>query len=243
MFLIAASTSSALTLRCALSAALSSRRSSIIRSRSSFSISDFAAAICAGFCAPARMRNRNGCSRRWSSVSRMGRSPTTATTRSTIDRAGSLRATEAPPRPRRRPTAAYASSPLSRFPRVLQATHGQILYHATERPHSAGKQADQRFEYWKRLRAPGWPYFLRSFFRASRVRKPARFSDGALLGVERDEGARDAVAHRLGLGAVPPPVHRRPHVELIERLDELERLAHAPCATSRARSSRRTACR
>ena len=28
----------------------------------------------------------------------------------------------------------------------------------------------QRFENWKRARAPGWPYFLRSTFRASRVR-------------------------------------------------------------------------
>src|SRR5664279_1866617 len=32
-----------------------------------------------------------------------------------------------------------------------------------------------RFENWKRLRAPFWPYFLRSFMRASRVRKPSAF--------------------------------------------------------------------
>gem|GEM_PF-4592516 len=30
--------------------------------------------------------------------------------------------------------------------------------------------ANQRFENWKRLRAPGWPGFLRSFFLGSRVR-------------------------------------------------------------------------
>ncbi len=33
---------------------------------------------------------------------------------------------------------------------------------------------DQRLENWKRLRAPGLPYFLRSTTRASRVSKPAR---------------------------------------------------------------------
>ena len=30
--------------------------------------------------------------------------------------------------------------------------------------------ATQRLENWKRLRAPGWPGFLRSFSRGSRVR-------------------------------------------------------------------------
>jgi len=33
-----------------------------------------------------------------------------------------------------------------------------------------------RFENWKRLRAPFWPYFLRSFARGSRVTKPAFFN-------------------------------------------------------------------
>src|SRR5262249_21117883 len=33
-----------------------------------------------------------------------------------------------------------------------------------------------RFENWKRLRAPFWPYFLRSFLRESRLRKPSDFS-------------------------------------------------------------------
>src|SRR5216683_3124084 len=39
-----------------------------------------------------------------------------------------------------------------------------------------------RFENWKRLRAPGRPYFLRSTTRASRVRKPAFFSAGRKSG-------------------------------------------------------------
>src|SRR5690606_17008750 len=34
------------------------------------------------------------------------------------------------------------------------------------------KLPDYRFENWKRRRAPRWPYFLRSFMRLSRVRKP-----------------------------------------------------------------------
>src|SRR5690348_2905083 len=37
---------------------------------------------------------------------------------------------------------------------------------------------DYRFEYWNRLRAPGWPYFLRSFMRESRVSRPSALSCG-----------------------------------------------------------------
>ena len=36
-----------------------------------------------------------------------------------------------------------------------------------------GQRADQRFENWNRLRAPGWPAFLRSFSRGSRLMWPA----------------------------------------------------------------------
>src|SRR5579864_7067518 len=35
---------------------------------------------------------------------------------------------------------------------------------------------DQRLLNWKRARAPFWPYFLRSFFRGSRVTRPADFN-------------------------------------------------------------------
>src|SRR5579875_272728 len=34
----------------------------------------------------------------------------------------------------------------------------------------------QRLLNWKRLRAPFWPYFFRSCWRASRVKKPSSFS-------------------------------------------------------------------
>src|SRR5450432_1363290 len=49
---------------------------------------------------------------------------------------------------------------------------------------------------------------------------------GATLGVDGDEGARDAVAHGVGLGAVPPARHGGLDVVLVEHFDELERLAH-----------------
>ena len=39
-----------------------------------------------------------------------------------------------------------------------------------------------RFEYWKRARAPRWPYFLRSPLRASRVRWPASRSASSSVG-------------------------------------------------------------
>ena len=62
-------------------------------------------------------------------------------------------------------------------------------------------RADQRLENWKLLRAFLWPYFFRSTFRASRVRKPpsrrAGFEVGAELlqgpGQAQDDGARLAV--------------------------------------------------
>src|SRR5262245_33857775 len=53
--------------------------------------------------------------------------------------------------------------------------------------------------------------------------EPGALQDAALLRIERDERARDAVAHRLGLRGVPATLHRRPDVELVCRLDELER--------------------
>lgn len=36
----------------------------------------------------------------------------------------------------------------------------------------------QRLENWNRLRAPGWPDFLRSFIRESRVSRPLALSTG-----------------------------------------------------------------
>src|SRR6266436_1591411 len=38
-----------------------------------------------------------------------------------------------------------------------------------------------RLLYWNRLRAPGWPYFLRSFIRESRVSSPSAFNVGRRL--------------------------------------------------------------
>jgi hypothetical protein len=43
-------------------------------------------------------------------------------------------------------------------------------------PVSSPSDPDYRFENWKRLRAPGCPYFFRSFMRGSRVSIPARLS-------------------------------------------------------------------
>ena len=64
---------------------------------------------------------------------------------------------------------------------------------------------DQRLEYWGALRAFLRPYFLDSFSRGSRVRKPARLSVVAQLGVELDEGPGDAEAQGAGLAEMPPP--------------------------------------
>ena len=56
-----------------------------------------------------------------------------------------------------------------------------------------------RFEYWGALRAFFRPYFLDSFSRASRVRKPAFLSAAAELGVELAQGPGDAESEGAGL--------------------------------------------
>ena len=55
----------------------------------------------------------------------------------------------------------------------------------------------QRLENWGARRAAWRPYFLRSFMRGSRVRKPAAFR--AELLVHQQEGPGDAVADGAGL--------------------------------------------
>ena len=50
------------------------------------------------------------------------------------------------------------------------------------RPTRISSEIDQRFENWKLLRAPLRPYFLRSFMRPSRVRKPESRRRLAMLG-------------------------------------------------------------
>jgi len=56
------------------------------------------------------------------------------------------------------------------------------------RPHVAARPRNRhaqhgayRLEYWNLERAPGWPYFLRSLMRGSRVRSPARLRVGRRL--------------------------------------------------------------
>ena len=67
---------------------------------------------------------------------------------------------------------------------------------------------DQRLEYCGALRAFLRPYFLLSFSRASRVRRPAFFSVGPQLGIELDERPGDAHAQRAGLAGDAAAVDR-----------------------------------
>jgi len=63
-----------------------------------------------------------------------------------------------------------------------------------------------RFENWNRLRAPGWPDFLRSLILGSRVRRPSSFSVGRIA-ASCCSNAR-AMANRTAPAcpAIPPPV-------------------------------------
>src|ERR1043166_5596271 len=78
----------------------------------------------------------------------------------------------------------YASKNLLRHPRnqasprkrgCLSYLYLDCFVGADFAPPRNDAAADYRFEYWKRLRALGRPYFLRSTVRASRVRNPAFF--------------------------------------------------------------------
>ena len=62
-----------------------------------------------------------------------------------------------------------------------------------------------RFENWNRLRAPGWPDFLRSFMRGSRVSKPSSRSEPRRFSSLRSSA-------RLMATAAHPPVRRFLHL-------------------------------
>src|SRR5204862_6368016 len=97
---------------------------------------------------------------------------------------------------------------------------GDLRMHVQEaqefRPHVAAGARDRdadlahrprayRFEYWNFWRAPGWPYFLRSRIRGSRVRSPAFLSGSRSLSSNRASARampwRTAPAWPVG----PPP--------------------------------------
>ena len=83
-----------------------------------------------------------------------------------------------------------------------------------------------RFENWKRLRAPASPYFLRSFSRGSRVRKPAFFSVDLRVGSYCSK-ARAMPRHarpRLPLKTTSPATDV--DVECVARFSQLQRLHH-----------------
>src|SRR6266849_5926783 len=77
-------------------------------------------------------------------------------------------------------------SPLCQLVYVLAAT-GVPTFGTTNQNRDNGILRSQisdlkfqtyRFENWNRLRAPFWPYFLRSLIRGSRVTRPACFKAG-----------------------------------------------------------------
>src|SRR5699024_9350809 len=69
-----------------------------------------------------------------------------------------------------------------------------------------GASARQRLEYWGALRAFFRPYFLRSFTRASRVRKPAFFSAGRSSGCASISARAIARRSAPAWPVIPPPV-------------------------------------
>ena len=73
------------------------------------------------------------------------------------------------------------------------------------------------------LRALCRPAFLRSTTRASRVRKPARFSGSAELGVDLDERTGDPVPHRAGLARGAAAVQANAEVVLTLEAGRLQR--------------------
>ena len=106
------------------------------------------------------------------------------------------------PRPDRWPARARASPRRWRGPGSRRCRNGP-------------PRGDQRLEYCGALRAFFRPYFLLSFSRASRVRRPAFFSAAAELGVHLDQAAGDAESKRAGLAGDAAAVDRRFDVEAL----------------------------
>src|SRR5713226_3813424 len=62
-----------------------------------------------------------------------------------------------------------------------------------------------RLLYWKRLRAPFCPYFLRSFMRESRVRKPFLRSPARSSGLKRESARESPMRSAPDWPPTPPP--------------------------------------
>ena len=58
---------------------------------------------------------------------------------------------------------------------------------------------------WKRLRAPFCPYFLRSFIRESRVKKPFLRSAGRSSGLNRESARYNPIRTAPDCPPGPPP--------------------------------------
>ena len=86
------------------------------------------------------------------------------------------------------------------------------------------RRAAQRLVNCGALRAFLRPYFLLSFFRASRVRRPAFFSVGAALRLELGQRAGEGHAQGAGLAADAAADDRGVDVEALGGLDDAERL-------------------
>jgi len=65
--------------------------------------------------------------------------------------------------------------------------------------------ANYRFECWKRRRALGWPYFLRSTIRGSRVRKPSLRRADRVLGSMATMARANAIRMAPAWPVTPPP--------------------------------------
>src|SRR5450432_1943836 len=153
----------------------------------------FGSRVCARIC------TRPDSARCSSSVQRTGRSPMTATTRSTMVACASGAAVSSATA-----KAAIRSWRSFTLPTLSTARSALAVLEALACARLA---------------------VLLAFLLARVAREEARsLHDAALLGVERDERPRDAVAHGLGLSALAAALAGGPHVELIRHLDELERL-------------------
>jgi len=68
-----------------------------------------------------------------------------------------------------------------------------------------GVKSNYRLECWKRRRALGWPYFLRSTILGSRVRKPSLRRAGRVLGSMATMARAKAIRTAPAWPVTPPP--------------------------------------
>ncbi len=90
-------------------------------------------------------------------------------------------------------------------------------------------------ENWNRLRAPFWPYFFRSCWRGSRVKKPSFFSRDRSSALNSTKARAIPKTGRARLAGHTTAVRKNQQVKLLHGLSGRKRLPHHGARTFRGK--------